>query len=69
MVMSREEAGRIAARARWGEPRSVKIADLTPPQRRLVLALVDAARKEAPVVSETPTGAMSEVHGNARPAD
>ncbi len=39
-------AGRIGAEARWGPPgtRVVKIGDLTIEQRRLVLALVDAAR-------------------------
>jgi hypothetical protein len=41
------EAGRRGARSRWGsEPRVVRIADLTPPQRRLVLALIAAARAE-----------------------
>lgn len=44
----RSRAGRIAARARWGpEPRIVRLDDLTPAQRRLVVALVDAARREA----------------------
>ncbi len=40
-------AGRIGAEARWGPPgtRTVKIGDLTVEQRRLVLALVDAAKK------------------------
>lgn len=47
-------AGQIGARARWGEePRIVRLDALTAPQRRLVLALVDAARKEASPVSET----------------
>lgn len=38
------KAGRIGALKRWGEPKTVKLHDLTPDQRRLVLALVDAAR-------------------------
>jgi hypothetical protein len=37
-------AGRLGARARWGPPRVVRLDDLSPEQRRLVLALVDAAR-------------------------
>ena len=41
------EAGRRGAVRRWGpEPRVVRLDDLTSPQRRLVLALVDAARQE-----------------------
>lgn len=39
-------AGRIGARRRWGDPGVVRLDDLTPPQRRLVLALVEAARAE-----------------------
>jgi hypothetical protein len=44
-------AGRAGAVRRWGQPgsqppRLVKIGDLTPPQRRLVLALIAAARQE-----------------------
>ena len=41
-------AGHIGARTRWGDaPRVVRLDALTAPQRRLVLALVDAARQEA----------------------
>jgi len=41
-------AGHIGARTRWGDtPRVVRLDELTAPQRRLVLALVDAARQEA----------------------
>ena len=41
-------AGQIGARSRWGpEPRIVRLDELTAPQRRLVMALVDAARQEA----------------------
>jgi hypothetical protein len=40
-------AGKAGMRARWGaEPRIVRLDDLNPPQRRLVLALIEAARKE-----------------------
>jgi hypothetical protein len=39
-------AGKIGARARWGEPRVARLDDLTLPQRRLVLALIEAARAE-----------------------
>jgi hypothetical protein len=47
-------AGQIGARTRWGpEPRVVRLDELTAAQRRLVLALVSAARKEAVTVSET----------------
>jgi hypothetical protein len=41
-------AGQASARKRWGDtPRVVRIHDLTPPQRRLVLALVEAQRAAA----------------------
>lgn len=52
--MTKTEAGRLGARQRWGpEPRVVRLTELTPEQRRLVVALVDAARKEASPVSVT----------------
>lgn len=38
------EAGKRGAEQRWGPPRRVHIGDLTPDQRRLVLALIDAQR-------------------------
>lgn len=41
-------AGTIGARTRWGEPRVVRLDALTPEQRRLVLALVDAAKATTP---------------------
>ncbi len=42
------KAGLASAAKRWGpEPRVVRLDDLTAPQRRLVLALIDAARLEA----------------------
>lgn len=46
-------AGSLGARARWrGDRRVVRIDDLSPEQRRLVLALVDAARSVAPGADE-----------------
>lgn len=48
----RVEAGRRSAQRRWGPPRILRIGDLTPEQRRLVLALVDAAREEREAVSD-----------------
>ena len=38
-------AGKAGAVARWGAPRRLQLGDLTPDQRRLVLALVEAARE------------------------
>lgn len=45
-------AGRQGARRRWGEPGVVQLGELSPPQRRLVLALVDAAKAEQQRVPE-----------------
>lgn len=40
-------AGKKGAQRRWGpEPRVIRLDDLTPPQRRLVVALVEAAKAE-----------------------
>jgi hypothetical protein len=40
-------AGQLGARRRWGEePRIARLDDLTPPQRRLVQALISAQRAE-----------------------
>lgn len=52
---SRVARGIKGMRARWGpEPRVIRLDDLTDAQRRLVVALVNAARKEAaPIVNET----------------
>jgi hypothetical protein len=60
-------AGSIGARRRWGERRIVRLDDLTAPQRRLVLALVDAARKETTPVIET-SGVVMEDDGAGRRA-
>lgn len=62
------ESGRRGARKRWGAQRVVRLDDLTPEQRRLVSALIDAARREAASDVETLT-AGSEGHGNDRPTD
>lgn len=42
----RVRAGQIGARVRWGEPRVVRLDDLTSEQRALVMALVNAARDQ-----------------------
>lgn len=42
----RTEAAKKAAATRWGPPRVVRMDELTPAQRRLVLALIEA-QKEA----------------------
>lgn len=42
----KQRAGQIGARRRWGEPGVVRLDELTAPQRRLVMALVEAARAE-----------------------
>lgn len=49
-----------AARRRWGPERVVRLDSLAPPYRAAVLALVDAARKEAATVSETSVAAIRE---------
>jgi hypothetical protein len=44
---SREDkarAGALGARKRWGPRRVVRLDDLTPEQRAVVMALVDAAK-------------------------
>lgn len=41
----KQRAGLAGARRRWGEPGVIALADLTPEQRRLVRALVDAAKQ------------------------
>jgi len=41
-------AGQMGAHKRWGaQPRTVRLDELTTEQRRLVVALVDAAKSEA----------------------
>jgi hypothetical protein len=41
---SRHDAARTAARARWGEPRVIRLDGLSPDARRLILALVAMAK-------------------------
>ena len=71
MNLVKTAAGKLGARARWGDPGVVNLSDLTPAQRRLVLALISAAaaeNKKAPVVSETPTEAtLPEDHDDGHP--
>jgi hypothetical protein len=64
-------AGQLGARKRWGETRIVRLADLTEPQRRLVVALVDAARNENKVAAaegQSFAAADRSEHGDVRPA-
>lgn len=66
----KQRAGRVGARRRWGDPGVVQLDQLTPPQRRLVLALVQAAKSEAAAAIEVPAAATSEVRdASARPAN
>lgn len=54
--------GRIGARARWGDPRHVKLTSLHPAVRAAVIALIEAdeaAKKAASAVSETSANAAS----------
>lgn len=52
--LTKAEAGALGARVRWGpEPRIVRLDDLSAPQRRLIVALVAAARQEAARDRET----------------
>lgn len=40
------ESGKRGARVRWGEPRVVRLDDLSAPQRRIIVALLAAVRAE-----------------------
>lgn len=61
----RVAAGKAGMRARWGEqPRIVRLDDLTMEQRRLVVALVEAAKSPAAAAHETP--AAADAHGAGR---
>lgn len=46
-------AGLASARSRWGEKRVIRLDELTPERRRLVIALVEAVRSEQPTNEET----------------
>lgn len=60
------ESGRRGARLRWGPPRVVRLDELTPEMRAVVLALIAAARsaKEEPTAIEQPVGSETEASGN-----
>jgi hypothetical protein len=67
--LTRAEIVRKAAHTRWSNPdvrRSVRLDELTPQQRRLVLALVDAAKSEA--AGEAAPTAVAEVPSDGSPA-
>lgn len=68
----RVAAGKAGMRARWAghAPAVVRIDDLSPEQRRLVLALVEAARSNEEAAAEIQTPATAELEGHAhdRPA-
>ncbi len=56
---AKQRAGRIGAATRWGAdphipPRVIVLDDLDAPARRLVMALVDAARREAERTPDNP---------------
>ena len=55
-TQSRHEAARTGARARWGPPRIFHVGDLSPAQRRLVLAFVEMARVADTKSEAAPTG-------------
>jgi hypothetical protein len=61
------EAGHRGARRRWGPPRIARLDDLTVEQRRLILALIEAAKSEA-VTDVTPVTAHAEGQANDRAA-
>jgi hypothetical protein len=45
-------AGKAGMRARWGPPRIVRLDTLEPPYRRLILAMVEAAKAAPPAGQE-----------------
>lgn len=62
---TKQRAGKLGAARRWGDPGVIRLDELSAPQHRLVLALVEAARAEqnsekAPAVVE-PSAEASEV--------
>lgn len=69
------QGGREGARRRWGShvPQTVRMGDLSSEQRRLVVALIEAARasraEAASATIETAETAETEGHGNDRPTD
>ncbi len=71
------KAGKAGMAARWAGhiPLAVRLDDLDLAQRRLVVALINAAkeaaaaREEAAPAIVSPGAAESEGHGNVRPTD
>ncbi len=47
----KQRAGQIGALTRWGEPRLVRLDELSGPQRQVVVALVDALKQSAPAAN------------------
>lgn len=62
-------AGQIGMRKRWGEPRVVRLDDLTDDQRAIVRALVDMVRsprtEKAVAEGQSPATANAEVRGGS----
>lgn len=61
--LQQSEAGKLGAAARWqGQRRIVRLTELDPLTRRLVLALVDGAKsaenEKTPAAIEQPAGVM-----------
>jgi hypothetical protein len=52
--MTVTEAGRLGARKRWGPPRRIHIGDLTPAQRELIMAAIEAERRKLAREREAP---------------
>jgi hypothetical protein len=59
------ESGRRAARKRWGEQRILRLDELRPEARRLVMALVEAdAENKKATATEAPDVAAANVGGS-----
>ena len=58
MAVKAREGAQKANRQRWGPPRLVNLGDLTPTQRRLVMAMIEAAKAHA--AAETKRAAPGE---------
>jgi hypothetical protein len=63
----RVAAAKVAARARWGPPRIVRLDELTGDQRRVVVAMLEAAKKAAPADANAGAASEREGHGNGAP--
>jgi hypothetical protein len=64
----RVRAGQIGARRRWGPPRSIKLADLTPDQRRAILSYLEVAKHEKAASDVETLAAGSGGHSSDQPA-